>query len=111
MASQLSWNQTSAPGSGGYRWMRSTVWTCSSRRAPTKIMLMLKVPDRGADLNKVVLEVVLVKKTDLNGSFQVGRLYHWTYKPLPRHIAIHKAFDALVREHPDEARVDWRVSE
>lgn len=62
-------------------------------------------------MSKVEFVVVLVKKTDLYGGAHVGRKYRWTYKHLPIHIAVHKAFDALVREFPDEARTDWKVAE
>jgi hypothetical protein len=70
---------------------------------------VLKIPDRYDDENKVVHEVVLVKKVGMHGDLHVGRKYQWTYKHLPRHIAIHKAFESLVRDHPDEARADWMV--
>lgn len=62
-------------------------------------------------MNKVEFVIVLVKRTSLHGDAHVGRLYRWTYKHLSRDIAIHKAFAALVREFPDEARSDWKVVE
>lgn len=69
---------------------------------------MLKLPDRYDDTNRISFVVVLVKETNLNGSLPVGRKFRWTYKHLPEHIAVHKAFDALVRDYPDEARSDWK---
>lgn len=70
---------------------------------------MLKLPDRMTDYRTASREVVLVKRTNTFGTLHQGRLYRWTYKSLPEHVAVHKAFEALVRDHPDERRTDWAV--
>lgn len=52
--------------------------------------------------------IVLEKFEQGSGSLPIGSTYRWTYKSLNRFAAMGKASKALLRDHPDEDRTNWR---
>lgn len=53
--------------------------------------------------------VVLEKIKDLHGSLPIGETFRWDYKITSDTEARARARAALVRDHPNEDPMDWKV--
>jgi hypothetical protein len=56
--------------------------------------------------------VSLEKVTDYSGDLPLGAIYNWTYKSaLMPDAALARARAALLRDHPDEKPINWKLVE
>lgn len=53
--------------------------------------------------------VVLEKVTDISGVLPVGHTFRWDYKTTADNEARKRAVKALLRDHPKENAMDWRI--
>lgn len=65
---------------------------------------MIKIPRREPQTKQVI---VIHKVTERFGLLPVGAKYEWSYTSCTRDMAVERAKAAVIREYPDERRVDW----